>query len=89
MKELNEAFVGLCELGLIVVGEVKDGLQPSDIGGIIMKVKASDAVSGALVEAVKGIQNVPAEIKSAGLGDWFTLGLTIVKYVPKYLAALK
>jgi hypothetical protein len=89
MKELNEAFCGLAELGLVVVGEVKDGLQASDVVGIISKVKASPEVSAALVEAVKGIQLVPAEIKGAGLSDWFGLGLTLVKYVPRYLSALK
>lgn len=89
MKELNEAFCGLAELGLVVVAEVKDGLQISDVLAIMNKVKSSPEVSSALVEAVKGIQLVPAEIKGAGISDWFGLAITLAKYVPRYLTALK
>lgn len=89
MKELNEAVVGLAELGLVVVSEVKDGLQIGDVVAIVSKVKASDKVSIALVEAVKGIQAIPAEVKAAKLTDWLSMGMTVVKYVPAYLAALK
>jgi hypothetical protein len=89
MKELNEAVVGLAELGLVVVAEVKDGLQIGDVIAIVSKVKASDKVSIALVEAIKGIQAVPAEIKGASISDWLSLGMTVVKYVPAYLSALR
>jgi hypothetical protein len=89
MKELNEAVCGVNELGIVIIGQLRDGFQPADVPAAIQKIMGSDEVKVALVEAVKGIQLVPAEIKAATITDWVSLGATQLKYIPKLLAAFK
>jgi hypothetical protein len=90
MKELNEALVGINEFSIVVIGEIKDGLQlQQDIPAIMTKINGSDAVKTACVEAIKGIQLIPGEIAAAKITDWVALGWTQIQYVPKLLAAFK
>lgn len=89
IQETKEVLIAANELTLVVIKHVKDGVAVSDIPAIVSELIASDSFKLALVDAVKGVTNVPAEIKDIDLTEGMELGKVQLAYVPKILEALK
>lgn len=89
IQETKEVLIAANELTLVVIKHVKDGVAVSDIPAIVSEIIASDSFKLALVDAVKGVTNVPAEIKDIDLTEGMELGKVQLAYVPKILEALK
>jgi hypothetical protein len=89
IQETKEVLIAANELTLVVIKHVKDGIAVSDIPAIVSELMTSDAFKLALVDAVKGVTNVPAEIKDIDFTEGMELGKVQLGYVPKIIEALK
>jgi hypothetical protein len=89
IQETKEVLIAANELTLVVIKHVKDGIAVSDIPAIVSELIASDSFKLALVDAVKGVTNVPAEIKDIDFAEGMELAKVQLGYVPKLLEALK
>jgi hypothetical protein len=89
IQDVKEVLIASNELTLVVIKHVKDGIAVSDIPAIVSELMTSDAFKLALVDAVKGVTNVPAEIKDIDFAEGMELGKVQLEYVPKILEALK
>jgi hypothetical protein len=89
IQETKEVLIAANELTLVVIKHVKDGIAVSDIPAIVSELMTSDAFKLALVDAITGITNVPAEIKDIDFVEGMELGKVQLGYVPKILEALK
>lgn len=63
MKETKEAIVGLIALAKEVVELSKDGLQPADMMVLVSKIAADEAFRTKLLNAVQGLEKIPAELQ--------------------------
>ena len=63
IEETKEAIKGIAELLVVVKDLAKDGIDLSDAVALGSKIVSDEAFRGALVKAVQGAQNIPAEIK--------------------------
>jgi hypothetical protein len=63
IQETKEAIKGIAELLVVVKDLAKDGIDLSDAVALGSKIVSDEAFRGALVKAVQGAQNIPAEIK--------------------------
>lgn len=89
ITETKEVLVAVNELGLVVIKHVKDGVSVADVPAIVSELVASDSFKLALVSAVTGITNVPAEVKDVDFTEGMELAKVQLGYVPKILEALK
>jgi hypothetical protein len=89
IKETKDVLVAANELTLVIIKHVKDGIAVSDIPAIVSELMGSDAFKLALVDAVTGVTNVPAEIKDIDFAEGMELGKVQLDYVPRILEALK
>lgn len=89
ITETKEVLVAVNELGLVVIKHVKDGVSVADVPAIVSELVASDSFKLALVSAVTGITNVPAEVKDVDFTEGMELAKVQLGYVPQLLAALK
>jgi hypothetical protein len=89
IQETKEVLIASNELTLVVIKHVKDGIAVSDIPAIVSELIASDSFKLALVDAITGITNVPAEIKDIDFVEGMELAKVQLGYVPKLLEALK
>jgi len=89
IQDVKEVLIASNELTLVVIKHVKDGVAVSDIPAIVSELMTSDSFKLALVDAVKGVTNVPAEIKDIDFTEGMELGKVQLGYVPKILDALK
>lgn len=85
-KELKEALKGLFTLMALVVTELKDGAQLQDAMMILAKIKSSPEIQAKLLEAYKGINAVPAELKTIDVVDVFAI---LQDVAPDFLNLLK
>lgn len=69
VKETKQALVALVVLGKAVAGLAKDGLDLSDAVAFGSKLVSDDKFRTALVEGVKGIDQVPAELKDIAASE--------------------
>lgn len=63
IQETKEAIKGIAELLVVVKDLAKDGIDLSDAVALGSKIVSDEAFRGALVKAVQGAQNIPAEVK--------------------------
>jgi hypothetical protein len=63
IQETKEAIKGIAELLVVVKDLAKDGIDLSDALALGSKIVSDEAFRSALVNAVQGAQNIPAEIK--------------------------
>jgi hypothetical protein len=85
VKELKEAILGLVVLGKAVAVLAKDGVDLSDAVALGQKFAADPAFKDKVLEAVKGIDQVPAEVKDLTLAE----GLELAALIPQIIDALK
>jgi hypothetical protein len=89
ITETKEVLIAVNELSLVVIKHVKDGVSVADLPAIVSELVASDSFKLALVSAVTGITNVPAEVKDIDFTEGMELAKVQLGYVPKLLEALK
>jgi hypothetical protein len=89
IQDTKEVLIASNELTLVVIKHVKDGVSVADVPAIVSELIASDSFKLALVDAVKGVTNVPAEIKDIDFAEGMELAKVQLGYVPKLLEALK
>jgi predicted signal transduction protein with EAL and GGDEF domain len=90
IKETKEALIGINEFSLLLAKNLKDGFQlVPDATALVTELLAKPELKDALVEAAKGIQAVPAEIKDIDLGEGIELVRIQASYIPKFLEAIK
>ena len=63
IEETKEAIKGIAELLVVVKDLAKDGIDLSDAVALGSKIVSDEKFRSALVNAVQGAQNIPAEIK--------------------------
>ena len=63
IEETKEAIKGIAELLVVVKDLAKDGIDLSDAVALGSKIVSDEKFRSALVKAVQGAQNIPAEIK--------------------------
>lgn len=63
IQETKEAIKGIAELLVVVKDLAKDGIDLSDAVALGSKIVSDEAFRGALIKAVQGAQNIPAEVK--------------------------
>ena len=69
VKETKQALVALVVLGKAVASLAKDGLDLGDAVALGSKLVSDDKFRTALVEGVKGIDQVPAELKDIAASE--------------------
>lgn len=89
VRNVKEALVALNLLSMVIIKQLKDGFQVTDIGAAILEIMASDATKEALVAAIEGITSIPAEITDFTVAEGIELALVQIEYLPKILEALK
>lgn len=89
IKETKEALVGVNELAVLLVLRLKDGAGFDDIMAIWEKLGNDQEFKQKLSDAVKGISEVPAEVKDIDLNEGIDLARLQLDYLPKYIDALK
>lgn len=78
--ELEELVVGVMEVTVLLCERLKDGLQVGEDSAAVVAKLSSDPV---FLEAVKGVQDIPAEVGEYGVMDYLNLVGKVVAYVPK------
>ena len=69
VKETKQALVALVLLGKTIAAAAKDGLDLSDAVALGSKLVSDEKFREALVEGVKGIDQVPAELKDIAASE--------------------
>ena len=69
VKETKQALVALVLLGKAVAAAAKDGLDLSDAVALGSKLVSDEKFREALVEGVKGLDQVPAELKDIAASE--------------------
>jgi hypothetical protein len=86
IKETKELIKPAVVLAVAIIKHVKDGVQTQDIPAIVSELYNSDAFKLAVVEAVKGCTQCPAEVADLDMSEIMELGGEVVTEI---LAALK
>lgn len=89
VKEVKEALVGINEVAILLIKNLKDGAQISDAAAIIAQLMADEALKAKLSAAVAGCSAIPAELGDLDLAEGLELGMVQLSYIPKILEALK
>ena len=89
IRNVKEVLIALNVLALVIIKNIKDGVQVSDIPAIIMQVMGSDETKAALVAAIENILAVPTEIADLSIAEGLELGGEQLKYLPLILDALR
>jgi hypothetical protein len=77
MKETKEAIVGIIALAKEIVELSKDGLQPSDMMVLVSKLAADEIFRTKLLNAVQGLEKIPAELQPLTIEKGIDLVLAI------------
>lgn len=90
IKETKEALMGLNEVTLLLAKQMTDGLQVTqDLAAVVSELLSNADLKNKLMEAGRGIQLVPAELKDVDLSEGIELVKVQASYVPKLLEAFK
>jgi hypothetical protein len=89
IKETEEALEGVLKLGLVLWKSFHDGVQITDVADLWDKYQNDDEFKNALAEAFEGYGKIPAEVNDLSLDEVMGLTGVMVKYLPKYLNALR
>lgn len=87
-KEVKEVLVAANEVALVLVKQLKDGVDFGDFQAVYAKITADEEFRSKLAAAYEGVSNVPAEVIDLDLMEAVDLVGVQVSYVPKYIAAL-
>ncbi len=85
IKETKEMIEGLLELTVLLAEVFKDGMQASDFLQIMVSLQSDPR----FLEAVKGIQKIPAEVIDINLDESYELLGAVLPYIKKLIATIK
>ena len=85
----EEALVAVLQLGLMLWKSFHDGFQIGDLADLWDIYKNDEDFNIAMREAFEGYQNIPHEIKDLQLEEAMQLSGVMLKYLPKYLQAIR
>lgn len=88
IKETKEALVGANEVGLFVVGRVKDGVGLEDGVAFYEKLVSDPEFKAKVVAAYDGYQAIPEEVKDISVAEVAELGALQLAYIPKFVEVL-
>lgn len=90
IKELKEALVGAQDLAVLIIKNLKDGLQlGKDVAAVVAELLSNEELKASLAAAAEGISKVPAEVKDLEVSEVLDLVGSEVEQVKKILEALK
>jgi len=69
LKETKEFVKGCIDLGKVISSEMQDGFQSSDLISIARKLAVDVKFRETIWEAVKGLQNIPEELRQENPAD--------------------
>jgi hypothetical protein len=78
VSQTKEAVVALVKLGKVLAELAKDGIDWKDGAALASKIISDEAFRGALVAAVEGAANIPAELKDIKLEEGIELALAVI-----------
>lgn len=84
IKETKEVVEGMLELSVLLAEVFKDGVQASDFLQIMMSLQSDPR----FLEAIKGIQKIPAELVDIDLDESYELLGAVLPYMKKLVATL-
>lgn len=88
-KNVKDVLVALGDLGALVAGLAKDGIQASDAILLVDALIKNPQIIADVKEAIAGASEIPAEIKSLSFVDGVDLAQCAYDQVKKVLAASK
>jgi len=89
IHETEEALEGILQLGLVLWKTFHDGFQISDIGEIWEVFRNDHEFTDAMKNAFDGYKKIPSEVKDLQIEEAVALSGVMLKYLPKYLQAIK
>jgi hypothetical protein len=88
VKDVKELLIGVNEVALVLVKQLKDGLDLGDFEAVFAKVTGDAEFRAKLEAAYEGVAKISDELADLDLNEVVDLVGTQVSYVPKYIAAL-
>jgi len=89
IKETKEVVSGVVVLSAFLIKQFRDGVGIDDAVAIIDKLKNDEGFKVVLLEAVKGVQKVPAEVSDLDTHEILELILHVGQMIPTILDAFK
>lgn len=89
MKETKELAVGLVAIAALLASTFKDGVQVADIGAILAKIEADEALKAKLVAAYADIELVKEETKEVTPAEVLEVVAALVPEIQALLVAIK
>lgn len=83
IKESKELLNGVMSMAVLMVKRFSDGFQVDDLSAIL----AAMAVDPEFREAIKGLKELPVEVKDIDLQEGLELGMLVLGRVPEIIAA--
>lgn len=88
IKETKEAALGAIALGFYVAKLAKDGLQLSDVGAFLDKLKSDPVFDQKIKDAYDGVDQIGEEITDLSLAEGLELAMAVVPVVVSELGSL-
>ena len=88
IKETRELLVGINELSIVLIKQLKDGVQFNDVVELWTKIQADADFRTKLTLAIENVKAVPTEFKESTLQDKLDLIQTELNYIPLIVATL-
>lgn len=88
IKETKELVQGVINVSKLIIERVKDGVGLEDAVAIGEKILSDEAFRSSVIEAVKGAQSIPAEIKDLDeteVAELSAIGIALVFGIIKSL----
>lgn len=78
VKESKEAIIGIVALGTFVAKRAKDGIGLDDAGALFTALVGDEAFRAKVIEAARGAELVPAELRDLSFEEGIELATTLV-----------
>lgn len=78
VSQTKEALIAVVKLGKVLAVLAKDGIDWSDAAALASKIVGDEALRGALVAAVEGAGNIPAEMKDISFEEGIELAVALI-----------
>lgn len=88
IKETKELLVGVNELSIVLIKQLKDGVQFNDAVELWLKIQADADFRTKLSLAIENVKAVPTEFKESTLQDKLDLIQIELNYIPLIVTSL-
>lgn len=89
IKETKELLIGVNELSLLLVKNLKDGLQVGkDVAAIFTELLSNDDLKAKLEAAYQGVDKVKGEVKDLTLTEGLELVQEQFKYIDDFISVI-